>query len=83
MKQNRSLTILAITLVSLGIFLFIFDRIRASKQRKQESIESAKTAFLKQFDATNGPIDSTYANNDTVRFYRNDSLMGMSVITID
>lgn len=47
-------------------------------------IETTKTDFmLRQQNIQNVSFDSVYANNDTISFYKNDSLVGKTVIVTE
>ena len=73
MKSNASIVILIVALLISVVILF--RKSHVNKLRAQ-SIETAKRNFpIKDYD-------SLYAKNDTVRFYKNDSFIGMTVTII-
>jgi hypothetical protein len=53
--------------------LVVFNNARSRKAKGRRAVETA----IKDFPF---PYDSSYAEDDTVRFYKNDSFVGKSVI---
>ncbi len=84
MKPNKSVTLLSITLLVLAVSLFVANNRRDKRQKKLLTIETAKASFIQnQLGGKSGAIDSVYAINDTILFFKNGSFMGKSIIVTD
>lgn len=84
MKRNTSIAIIIISLLFLVVFQFFTNSRQVNRLKRQMLIETAKTDFiLREQGIQNVSFDSVYANNDTISFYKNDSLVGKTVIVTE
>lgn len=64
------------------ISTLVINNSRTKRLERQLLIEKAKTEFaLSKFKTGEVPYDSVYSHNDTILYYKNNSLMGSSIIT--
>ena len=80
MKPNKTVLVLAITLLGLAVTLFFVNHQHSKVINHQAAIETTKANFLKQLNQPGISVDSTYVIKDTLRFYSKGSFLGMSVI---
>jgi hypothetical protein len=81
-KPKQALLMVVLFAVSVLAFNWYYND-RADRKRHREAIEEAKKSFLSQASLKYSPVDSIYATGDSVVFYRNDSLIGTSVVTVE
>jgi hypothetical protein len=79
--KEAVLLVLLFTVSALAINWFV--NYRADQKRHREAMEEAKKSFLSQASLKYAPIDSIYATGDSVVYYRNDTLIGTSVVTVE
>ena len=78
MEAKKQNTIVIIVMVVVLVMVFSNNLGRKKREKEQSLIESAKRDF-----GRSGQFDSVYAENDTVRFFKDHSFVGMSVIDSD
>lgn len=81
--KPKSVTILALSLLFLAVFLFVSHHMRVKRVERETAIQAAKTQFLMLPANRGASIDSTSINNDTLFYFRKDSFIGKSVITTE
>ena len=80
MQRNRSVTIVAVALLFLAIFLFIGNRIHVNRERRQQAIEAAKANFVSTlYGGDSASVDSVQVSDDTVSFYKKGHYLGKTI----
>jgi hypothetical protein len=74
--SSKSITGVTSIIMVVVVMLVVFNNTRSRKARERKAVEAA----IKDFPF---PHDSSYAEDDTVRFYKNDSFVGKSVIVTE
>jgi hypothetical protein len=81
-KPKQALLMVLLFAVSVLAFNWYFND-RADRKRHRQAIDEAKKSFLSQASLQHAPIDSIYAVDDSISFYRNDSLIGKAIVTTE
>lgn len=80
MKSNISIIVL---IIALALVMFLNNR-RVNRLEHQLSIQTAKTNFVTAHCSNQTTIyDSIYANDNTIAFYKNGTLLSKSVTTTE
>lgn len=84
--KSRTVIVFAVLLLALLMMLLLVSN-RDKRLEKQKLMQSAQADFLKELRDKNPSIDSNYIDsthidNDTAFYFRKDSFIGKSVISI-
>jgi len=83
MKPNLAVTISLATLLFLAVSFFIRNNKRTNRIKRDATIQTAKTGFLKLLNDKNAFIDSTYFSDDTLLYYNKGTYLGMAAVVND
>jgi hypothetical protein len=83
MKHNITGTIIIVSLTALLISQYLLNKTHIKKLKRELSIEAIKTEFALSKYPDDKAFDSVNVKNDTVKFYKANTFIGMTTIVTD